>query len=151
MILITSNHNQKSLSLPFSINLNGILIHLSLIVCNSASPSPESLFSSMSPALVKSATLNCTESHLSIITHHKMLSKHWSLCLSCPESNTAILYLLAVRSNLITNFRKFKSTLQGSSVKLLSLMTYFLSFTSFTGFLLNKELNTNCFSLPSNL
>ena len=29
MILITSKHNQKSLSLPFSVDLNGTLIHLS--------------------------------------------------------------------------------------------------------------------------
>ena len=31
------------------------------------------------------------------------------------------------------------------------LITYLPSFTLFTGFLLNKELNTNCFSLPLNL
>ena len=42
-------------------------------------------------------------------------------------------------------------SLQGSSVELLSLITYLPSFTLFTGFLLNKELNTNCFSLPLNL
>ena len=34
MILITSKHNQKSLSLPFSVDLNGTSIHLSLSVRN---------------------------------------------------------------------------------------------------------------------
>ena len=34
MILITSKHNQKSLSLPFSVDLNGTLFHLSSSVCN---------------------------------------------------------------------------------------------------------------------
>ena len=34
LILITSKHNQKSLSLPFSVDLNGILIHLSSTVRN---------------------------------------------------------------------------------------------------------------------
>ena len=34
MILITSKHNQKSLSLPFSVDLNGTLIHLSSSVRN---------------------------------------------------------------------------------------------------------------------
>ena len=66
MILITSKHNQKSVSLPFSVDLNG-------------------------------------------------------------------------------------TSIQGSSVELLSLITYLPSFTLFTGFLLNKELNTNCFSLPVTL
>ena len=36
-------------------------------------------------------------------------------------------------------------------VELLSLITYLPSFTLFAGFLLNKELNTNCFFLPLNL
>ena len=34
MILITSKHNEKSLSLPFSVDLNGTEIHLSLTVRN---------------------------------------------------------------------------------------------------------------------
>ena len=34
MILITCKHNQKSLSLPFSVDLNGTSIHLSSTVCN---------------------------------------------------------------------------------------------------------------------
>ena len=80
-----------------------------------------------------------------------MLSRPWSLLLSCSESITPILYSLAVLSNSFTNFKKFRTTLQGSSVELLSLITYIMSFTSFTGFLLNKEVNTNYFSLPSNL
>ena len=44
--------------------------------------------------------------------------------------------------------KKFRTMLQGSSVELLSLITYLPSFTLFTGFLMNKELTTNCFSLP---
>ena len=54
-------------------------------------------------------------------------------------------------SRALMNFKKFRTMLQGSSVELLSLITYLPSFTLFTGFLLNKELNTNCFSLPLNL
>ena len=34
MILITSKHNQKSLSLPFSVNLNGTSINLSSTIRN---------------------------------------------------------------------------------------------------------------------
>ena len=34
MILITSKHRQKSLSVPFSVDLNGTSIHLSSSVCN---------------------------------------------------------------------------------------------------------------------
>ena len=34
MVLITSKHNQKSLSLPFSVDLNGTSIHLSSTVHN---------------------------------------------------------------------------------------------------------------------
>ena len=34
MILLTSKHNQKSLSLPFSVDLNGTSIHLSSTVRN---------------------------------------------------------------------------------------------------------------------
>ena len=53
---------------------------------------------------------------------------------------------------LIHKFKKkFRTMLQSSSVELLSLIIYLPSFTLFTGFLLNKELNTNCFSLPLNL
>ena len=48
-------------------------------------------------------------------------------------------------------FQFTQTMLQGSSVELLTLITYLPSFTLFTGFLLNKELNTNCFSLPFNL
>ena len=86
-----------------------------------------------------------------VTTCHMMLSRHWSLLLSCPESITAIPYSLAVLSSSFTNSKKFRTTLQGSSVELQSLITYLPSFTLFTGFLLNKELNTNCFSLPLNL
>ena len=151
MILITSKHSQKSLSLPFSVWMELRFIFLQLSA-TWASPSTRiSLFSSMSPAPVKSSILNCVESILSITTCHKMLSRHWSLLLFCPESITAIIYSLAVLRSLFTIFKKFRTTLQGSSVELLSLIIYLPSFTLFTGFLLNKELNTNCFSLPLNL
>ena len=59
--------------------------------------------------------------------------------LSCPESITAILYSLAVLSSSFTNLKKFRTTQQDSSVKLLSLIIYLPSFTLFIGFLLNKE------------
>ena len=62
-----------------------------------ASPSTRiSLFSSMSPAPVKPAILNCVESIPSVTTCHKMLSRHWSLLLSCLELITAIVFSLAV-------------------------------------------------------
>ena len=47
--------------------------------------------------------------------------------------------------------KKFRTTLQGSSVELLMLVTYLPSFTLFTGVLLNKELYSNCLSLSLNL
>ena len=47
--------------------------------------------------------------------------------------------------------KKFRTTLQGSSVELLMLVTYLTSFTLFTGVLLNKEFYTNCLSLSLNL
>ena len=73
-------------------------------------PCPESLFSAACfPAHVKSAILNCVESILSGTICHKMLSRHWSLLLSCPESITTILDSLAVLSN---SFRNFKSSVQ---------------------------------------
>ena len=61
-----------------------------------------------------------------------------------PEFNKTLSLSLSL-------FKKFRIMLQGSSVELLSLITYLPSFTLFTGFLLNEELNTNCFSLPLNL
>ena len=152
MILIPSKHNQKSLSLPFCVDLNGTSIHLCLTVRNLGVTLYQiSLFSSMFPAPVKSAILICIESVMSITTCHKTLSTQYSLLLSCPESITAIFYSPAVVSNSFINFKKFRTTLQGSSVELLSLITCLPSFTLFTGFLFNKELNTNCFSLPINL
>ena len=45
VILITSKHNQKSLSLPFSVDLNGILIRLSLTVRNLGVTLDQILFS----------------------------------------------------------------------------------------------------------
>ena len=149
LLLNTTRNNRLSLSL--SIWMEPLFIFLQL-PATWASPSTRiSLFSNMSPVPVKSAILNCIESIPSVTTCHKMLPRHWSLLLSCPESITAISYSLAVLSNSSTNFRKFRTTLQGSSVELLSLITYLPSFTLFTGFLLNKELNTNCSSLPLNL
>ena len=92
-------------------------------------PTRISLFSNMSPAPVKSAISNCVESIPSVTTCHKMLSRHWFLLLSCPELITAIPYSLAVLSSSFTNFKKFRTMLRGSSVELLSLITYLPSFT----------------------
>ena len=144
-LLNTTRKDCLSLSLSIWMEPGFIFLHLS---ATWALPSTRiSLFSNMSPASVKSAILNCVESILSVTTCHKMLSSHWFLLLSCPESITAIPYSLALCSSFIT-FKKFRTTLQGSSVELLSLITYL---PSSTGFLLNKELNTNCFSLPLTL
>ena len=44
MILITSKHNQKSLSLPFSVDLNGTSIHLSSSVRNLGVTLDQNLF-----------------------------------------------------------------------------------------------------------
>ena len=111
-----------------------------------ASPSTIiSLFSSLSPATVKPAILNCAEWILSVTTCHKMLSRHWSqtffLLFFRLESITAILYSLAVLRNSFINSKKFRTTLQGSSVKFLRLIIYLPSFTLFTGILVNKKLN----------
>ena len=151
MILVTSIHNKKSLSLSLSIWMEPRFIFLQLSATWALPSTRISLFSNMSPAPVKSAILNCVESIPSVTTCHKMLSRHWFLLLSCPDLITAIPYSLAVLSSSFTNFKKFRTMLQGSSVELLSLIAYLPSFTLFTGFLLNKELNTNCFSLPLNL
>ena len=121
MILITSKHNQKSLSLlSLSIWMEPRFIFLQLSATWALPSTRISLFSNMSPAPVKSAVLNCVKSILSITTCHKMLSTHWALLLSSPESITAILYSLAVLSSSFTNFKKFRTTLQGSSVELWS-------------------------------
>ena len=148
-LLNTTRKACLSLSLSIWMEPRFIFLHLS---ATWALPSTRiSLFSNMSPAPFKSAILNWVESIPSVTTCHKMLWRHWFLLLSCPELITAIPYLLAVLSSSFTNFKKFRTMLQGSSVELLSLITYLPSFTLFTGFLLNKELNTNCFSLPLSL
>ena len=85
-----------------------------------------SLLSNMSPAPVNSAILTCIESILSITTCQKMLSRHRSVFLFCPESITAILHSLAALSSSFTNFKKFRTTLQGSTVELLSLIIIIL-------------------------
>ena len=143
MILITSKHNQKSLSLPFSVDLNGTQIHLSSTVRN--------LSLSFQQHVSRTCQICYFELHrINSICHYLSQDalKTLILLLSCPESITAIPYSLAVLSSSCTNFKKFRTTLQGSSVELLSFIIYL---PSFTGFLLNKELNTNCFSLPLNL
>ena len=78
-------------------------------------------------------------------------------CLKSTRSNTIkTLFhchdtLEHVLEQLIHRLQKVQNNLQGSYVELLNLIRYLLSFTPCTGFLLNKELNTNCFSLPLNL
>ena len=143
-LLNTTKKACLSLSLSIWMEPRFIFLHLSATWALS-------LFSSMSPAPVKSAVLNCVESIPSVTTCHKMLSRHWFLLLSCPKLITAIPYSLAVLSSSFTNFKKFRTTLKGLSVELLSLITHFPSFTLFTGFLFNNELMTNCLSLPLNL
>ena len=143
MILITSKHNQNSLSLPSSVNLNGTLFHLSSTVRNFGATLDQNLSFQQHVSRTCQICYLELESVLSVIACHKMLSRHRSLLLSCPESITAIPYSLAVLSNSFTNFKKFRTTLQSSSVELLSVIIDLLSFTLFTGFLLNKEVNKN--------
>ena len=117
-LLNTTRKACLSLSLSIWMEPWFIFLHLS---ATWALPSTRiSLFSNMSPAPVKSAILNCIESISSDTTCHKMISRHWFLLLSCPESIIAIPYSLAVLRSSFTNFKKFRTTLQGSSVKLWS-------------------------------
>ena len=67
MVLITSKHNQKSLSLPFSIDLNGTSIHLSSTVRNLGVTIDQNL------SFQQHVSRNCL---LSVTTCHKMLSRH---------------------------------------------------------------------------
>ena len=152
IILITSKHNQKSLSVPFFVDMNGTSIHLSSTVRNFGVTLDQNF------SFQQHVSRTCQFCYLELrrvfsIRHYLSQDafRHWSLLLSCPELITAILHSLAVLSSSFTNLKKFRTTLQGSSVELLSLIIYLPSFTLFTGFLLNIELNTNCFSLPLNL
>ena len=147
------NTTRKSLSPLFSVDLNGTPIHLSSTVRNLG------------------VTL---DQNLSIQQH---VSRAWQICyfelrrinsirhyLSHDALKTLISAFVLSRidycnsllagcpKHLIHKLKnKFRTMLRGSSVELLSLITYLLSFTLFTGLLLNKGLNTNCFSLPLNL
>ena len=67
------------LSLSLSIWIEPWFIFLQLSTTWAAPSTRISLFSSMSPAPVKSASLNCIGSILSIATCHKMLSRHFCL------------------------------------------------------------------------
>ena len=60
------------------------------------------------------------DKYTAVTTCHKILSRLWSLLLSCPELITVIPYSLVVLSSSFTNFKKFRTTLQGSSVELWS-------------------------------
>ena len=151
VILITSKHDQKSLSLPFSVDLNGTSIHLSSSVRNLGVTLDQNL------SFQHHVSRTCQIYHLELgrisPTRHYLSQdalKTLISVLSCPESINGIPYSLAVLSSSFTNFKKFRTTLQGSSVELLSRIIYLPSFTLFTDFLLNKVLNTNCF-LPLNL
>ena len=142
----------SALSLPFSVDLNGTSINLSSSVHNLGVTLDQNL------SFQQHVSCTCQICYFELrrinsIRHYLSQDalKTLILLLSCPELITAIPYSLAVLSSSFTNFKKFRTTLQGSSVELLSLITYLPSFTLFTGFLLNKELNTNCFSLPFNL
>ena len=116
LILITSKHSQKSLSLPFSVDLNENSIHLSSTVRNLGVTLDQNLsFQQHVFGTCQSCYLELVESILSVTTCHTMLSRHLSVLLSCPESITAKLYSLAVLSSSFTNFKQFRTILQGSS------------------------------------
>ena len=148
MILITSKPNQKSLSLPFSVDLNGTSIHLSSSVNLGVTLDQNISFQQHVSRTCQICYFELRR--ISSIRHYLSQDALKTLIsvLSCPESINGIPYSLAVLSSSFTNFKKFRTMLQGSSVELLSYITYL---PSFTGFLLNKELNTNCFTLPLNL
>ena len=152
MILTTSKHNQKNLSLPFSVDLNGTSIHLSATVRN--------LGVTLDPNLSFQQHVSCTCQLCYLELRRSNFIRHY---LSQDAFKTLISAFVLSRidycnsvldgspKQLIHKLKKFRTTLQGSSVELLSLIMYLPSSTLFTGFLLNKELNANCFSVPSNL
>ena len=153
MILITSKHDQKSLSLPFSVDLNGTSIHLSSSVRNLGVTLDHDL------SFQQHVSRTCQICYFELRRINSI--RH---CLSQEALKTLISVFVLSRidycnpllagcpKQLILKLqKKFRTMLQGSSVELLSLITYLPSFTLFTGFLLNKELNRNCFSLPLNL
>ena len=96
----------------------------------------------MSPAPVKSAVRHyMSQDALKTLTSAFVLSRIDycnSLPAGCPKQ-------------LVQKLQKVQKNAARLNVELLSLITYLPSFTLFTGFLLNKELNKNCFSLPLNL
>ena len=152
MILTTSKHNQKSLSHPFSVDLNGTSIHLSSSVRNLG----VTLNQNLSFQQHVSCTLQICYFELRRINSiHHYLSQDAVKTLIPAFVLSRIEYcnspLAYCPKQLIHKVQKDQNKVQGSSVELLSLITYLPSFTRFTGFLLNKELNTNCFSLPLNL
>ena len=147
LILITSKHNQKRLSLPFSVDLNGTSIHLSSSVRNLG-------VISFQQHVSRTCQICCFELRRINSIHH-YLSQDAVKTLIPAFVLSRIEYcnspLAYCPKQLIHKVQKDQNKVQGSSVELLSLITYLPSFTRFTGFLLNKELNTNCFSLPLNL
>ena len=127
-------------------NLDSSYFNCLLLRCH---PRPESLFSAAwSPAPVKSAILNCIESVLSIATCHKMLSRRWSLLLSCPESICNSLYT-GCPEWLIHKLQK----VQNNAARLICQTPKSDHISPILHQLPVEQriLNKNCFSLPLNL
>ena len=152
MILITSKHNQKSLSLPFSVDLDGTSIHLSSTVRNLGVTLDQNL--SFQQHVCRTCQICYFElRRINLICHYlsqdalKTLTSAFVLSrIDCCNSLPA-----GCPKQLVQKLQKVQKNAARLNVELLSLITYLPSFTLFTGFLLNKELNTNCFSLPLNL
>ena len=152
MILITSKHSQKSLSLPFSVDLNENSIHLSSTVRNLGVTLDQNLsFQQHVFGNCQSCYLELVESISSVTTCHKILSRHWFLLLSLSRIDYCNSLLAGCPKQLIDKLQKVQNNAARLICRTPKLITYLPSFTLFTGFLLNKELNTNCFSLPFNL
>ena len=146
MILITSKHNQKSLPLPFSVDLNGSSVHLSSAVhtLDQNLYFQQHVSRTCQICYFELRKINFIRHYLSQDALKTLISAFVlsridycnSLLAGCPKQ-------------LIHKLQK----VQNNAARLVcrTLITYLLSFTLFTGFLLNKELNTNCFSLPLNL
>ena len=152
MILITSKHNQKSLSVPFSVDLNGTLICLSSTVGNLGITLDQNL--SFQQHVSRTCQICYFELRRTNSIRHYVSQDALKILISAfvlSRIDYCNSLLAACPKQLIYKLKKIRTMLQGSSVELLSSITYPPSFTLFTGFLLNKELNTNCFSLPLNL
>ena len=139
-------------SLPFSIDLNGTSIHLSSTVHNLGITLNQNL--SFQPHVSCTCQVCYFELHRINSIHHYLSQDALKTLISASvlsRIDYCNFLLAGCPKQLNHKLQKVQNNAAGSSVELLSLIIYLPSFTLFTGFLLNKELNTNCFFLPSDL